>query len=175
MGIKDDFSVRYNDKYSELILGEEITKVIKKDPIIVCIGTDKCIGDSLGPLVGSLLKRDNLPIEVYGTLIDPIHAINIDRKIRYIKMRHPSSFILAIDACIGSKKEVGKIYVRNSPVSPGKGVGKKMKSIGDVSLVGMVDSDEKDLKTSLYNIRLGFIMEMAEKIVESIKIAYDVK
>lgn len=173
MGIKNDFNVRYDDKYSEIILGENLAEFIRKDPVIVCIGTDKCIGDSLGPLVGSLLKRDKIPVTVYGTLSDPIHALNIDRKIKYIKMRHPFSFIIAIDACIGNKKEVGRIYVREGPVFPGKGVGKEIKSIGDVSLVGMVDSTENDLKTSLYNIRLGFVMDIAEKIVGSIKMAYE--
>jgi len=173
MGIKKDFSVMYDDKYSEFMLGENLAEFIKRDPVIVCIGTDKCIGDSLGPLVGSLLKRDNIPITVYGTLSDPIHALNINRKINYIKMRHPMSFIIAIDACIGDKKEVGRIYVREGPVFPGKGVGKEIKSIGDISLVGMVDSTENDLKKSLYNIRLGFVMDMAEKIVKSIKMACD--
>ena len=35
---------------------------------IVCIGTDKCIADSLGPLVGTMLTKNNICIDVYGTL-----------------------------------------------------------------------------------------------------------
>ncbi len=40
------------------ILSEELTKVIKdnRDIVILCIGTDRSTGDSLGPLVGYKLK-----------------------------------------------------------------------------------------------------------------------
>ena len=57
-------------------ISEGIKKFITKDTVIVCIGTDKCIGDCLGPLVGTLLKDNLLPLPVYGTISNPVHALN---------------------------------------------------------------------------------------------------
>lgn len=177
MGEEKSISVKYNGKFAYNTLGKGLSKYIDNDPVIVCIGTDKCIGDSLGPMVGTLLLRDNLPFRVYGTLRNPIHALNINKKLAYIRIRHPFSYIIAIDACIGDKNEIGNIYLRNSPVFPGKGVGKEIKSVGDISIVGMVDSEESDIKYSLYQLRLGFVMDMAETIVKGLRKAllYNIK
>ena len=44
-------------------------------PIIVCIGTDAVIGDSLGPLVGSMLKGLlKGKTYIFGTVESPITA-----------------------------------------------------------------------------------------------------
>lgn len=58
-------------------LYNELKPIVKsKRPIIfLCIGTDRCTGDSLGPLIGhklKFLKRKNFYI--YGTLENPIHS-----------------------------------------------------------------------------------------------------
>ncbi|WP_369323971.1 DUF1256 domain-containing protein [Methanosarcina mazei] len=51
---------------------------------------------------------------------------------------------------------------------PGKGVGKKLPSVGNISIVGIVDSLKNDTNIALHNIRLSFVMEMAEVIVDSL-------
>ena len=57
--------------------------------VIVCIGTDRSTGDSLGPLVGTLLsektENSSSSFHVYGTLDDPIHAMNLQEKLNEIK------------------------------------------------------------------------------------------
>ncbi|NSJ87437.1 DUF1256 domain-containing protein [Blautia hansenii] len=46
--------------------------------VILCIGSDRITGDSLGPLVGHSLSRFSLPhARVYGTLDRPVHALNL--------------------------------------------------------------------------------------------------
>ena len=67
-------------------IAEFLKKYIKPQTIIVCIGTDKCIGDCLGPLVGTLLKENSFPIPIYGTLANPIHALNLEKSIYEIKI-----------------------------------------------------------------------------------------
>ena len=70
---------------SELNLGQV-------PPVILCIGTDRMIGDSLGPLVGSLLARKRKArLLVYGTLSQPVHALNLDETLNEIKKKHPCS------------------------------------------------------------------------------------
>ena len=38
------------------MLSSIIKDVIDENTVIVCIGTDRAIGDALGPLVGTMLK-----------------------------------------------------------------------------------------------------------------------
>lgn len=153
----------------------EIASFLKdyiKDAIIVCIGTDKCIGDCLGPLIGTSLKEHNLPIPVYGTLEFPIHALNITTEIAKIKNSHPNSLIIAIDACLGDSSAIGELFVRNESLKPGKGVGKTLPSVGDFSIIGIVDSSSKTDLFSNRAIRLNLIMDISKVLTNAILTSY---
>lgn len=164
-------SVNYMDKSAPIALGNALRPFINDSTVIVCIGTDKCIGDSLGPIVGSLLKKEGFPLTIYGTLDYPIHAVNLQDKLKTIKKLHPSKFIIAVDACLGNKDNIGKVQLKLGPIHPGKGVGKKLASVGNISIVGVVDALNRNNNITLHNIRLGFIMKMAETIVEGFRYA----
>ena len=145
-------------------LVNEIKEHINTNLIIVCIGTDKCIGDCLGPLVGTILKEDNFPLPVYGTLSEPIHALNIDERLNEIKKLHPNAHIIGIDACLGNEEDIGDIRVRNHAISPGKGVGKELPEVGETSIIGIVDTSEYSDLFFSRSIRLSFVMDMAKSI-----------
>jgi putative sporulation protein YyaC len=145
---------------------------INKDTIIVCIGTDRCIGDCLGPLVGTLLKSKNFPLPVYGTISDPIHALNIDKKLNEIKLLHPDNNIIGIDACLGDSDSIGEIQARDYPVHPGKGVGKSLPNVGDTSIIGIVDSNDNDEIFNSNNIRLNLVLSMAKVITHALIHSY---
>lgn len=160
--------VHYKDKIAPSQLTEYIEPFYKNKVLIVCIGTDKCIGDSLGPLVGTLLRKRKFPFPVFGTLDDPIHALNLNEKIEFITRYYPLHRIIAIDACLGEKEHVGNIQIRSKPIYPGKGVGKKLPSVGDLSIIGIVDGIKTYKSLSLHSVRLSFIMHMAEVIVDGL-------
>lgn len=140
--------------------------------VIVNIGTDRSIGDSLAPMVGTILIQNNCPLKVYGTLQNPIHALNLKENIDKIKNKHPNAKIIAIDACLGEEKEIGSILVRDYPINPGKGVGKTLPQVGDISIVGIVEKEDTPIWLENKNIRLGFIYEMANTINEIIIHSY---
>ena len=160
--------IHYDNHNSYMEISYRIKKYIKEDTIIICIGTDKCIGDCLGPLVGSLLVDNNLPIPVFGTLKSPIHALNIKEKLNYINKLHPNSFIIGIDACLGDENSIGEIHIRDYSIRPGKGVGKSLPEVGNISIIGIVDSSDSSILFTNRSIRLYFIMEMAKVISESL-------
>ena len=148
-----------------LVIDEETGEnYIKPQTIIVCIGTDKCIGDCLGPLVGTLLKENSFPIPIYGTLANPIHALNLEKSIYEIKRIYPCSTIIGIDACLGDTNSIGEIHVRDFPIHPGKGVGKMLPDVGDVSIIGIIDSSDNSEFFTSRSIRLNLIFEMAKVI-----------
>ncbi|NLW48971.1 MAG: spore protease YyaC [Firmicutes bacterium] len=138
--------------------------------IILCIGTDRSTGDSLGPLVGSKLKAmdcmENVPI--YGTLDEPVHAVNLPKNIKTITDEYPNSFILAVDACLGRTESVGYISIKEGPLQPGTGVNKSLPAIGDLHIVGIVNVGGFMEYMVLQNTRLSLVMKMAEIISEGI-------
>ncbi|SHE67351.1 spore protease YyaC [Clostridium fallax] len=148
---------------------------INKNTVIVCIGTDKCIGDCLGPLVGTFLTNSSFELPVYGTISSPIHALNLNTKISEILKNHKNSSIIGVDACLGDSSSIGEIHVRNIPIHPGKGVGKALPEVGDTSIIGIVDSsDNAEIFTSR-SIRLNLIFDLANVISEGIISSYNLK
>lgn len=167
--------VNYNSPLCYYSIANFLKDYITDDTIIVCIGTDKCIGDALGPLVGTLLEEALFPLPVLGTLASPIHALNLDKRLKEISENYPKASIIAIDACLGDSNAIGEIHTRDEPIHPGKGVGKTLQSVGNASIIGIVDSsDSLELFTNR-PIRLNLIMEMAKVIRNGILHAYHLK
>lgn len=133
--------------------------------VFVCIGTDRSTGDSLGPLVGSLLEEKKLhSFFVYGTLDEPIHAVNLADKLREINTIHANPYVIGIDACLGRVKNVGIIQVGNGPVKPGAGVNKDLPAVGDIHITGIVNVSGFMEFFVLQNTRLNLVMKMAKTI-----------
>ncbi|MBU8881273.1 spore protease YyaC [Bacillus sp. FJAT-29790] len=145
------------------------TGISSRPVVFVCIGTDRSTGDSLGPLVGTLLEEKKpSPFFVYGTLEDPIHAVNLEEKLNEIKKRHFNSYIIGIDACLGRLKSVGFIQVGEGPVKPGAGVNKELPEVGHMHITGIVNVSGFMEFFVLQNTRLNLVMKMAKIIADGI-------
>lgn len=160
--------VHYKSSLAYYEIAEGIKDFINKDTVIVCIGTDKCIGDCLGPLVGTILEDNLFPLPVYGTISNPIHALNIDKRLAEINILHPNACIIGIDACLGESKSIGELHTRDYAIHPGKGVGKSLPDVGNYSIIGIVDSSDNADFFSSRSIRLALIMDMAKTISRAI-------
>lgn len=137
--------------------------------VFVCIGTDRSTGDSLGPLVGTLLEEKTLPsFFVYGTLDDPIHAVNLEEKLKLIKEKHFHPFIIGIDACLGRFKSVGMIEIGEGPVKPGAGVNKDLPAVGHIHMTGIVNVSGFMEFFVLQNTRLNLVLKMAKTMANAI-------
>ncbi|MFL0248542.1 spore protease YyaC [Candidatus Clostridium stratigraminis] len=152
-------------------LCNELYPIIKEErPIIfLCIGTDRSTGDSLGPLVGDKLKfmiREN--IFVYGNLESPVHAKNLCGIIEEIKLKHINPYIVAIDACLGSLQNIGKIFIEKKPLTPGAAMNKDLPAVGDLSVTGIVNMSGTLEFMVLQNTRLYTVMMLADIISKGI-------
>jgi putative sporulation protein YyaC len=137
--------------------------------VFVCIGTDRSTGDSLGPLVGSFLEEKDIPsFHVYGTLDEPIHAVNLDERLKQIMIKHHNPYIIGIDACLGKMKNIGVIQVGDGPVKPGAGVNKELPAVGDIHITGIVNVSGFMEFFVLQNTRLNLVMKMAKTIANGI-------
>ncbi|WP_221567501.1 spore protease YyaC [Alkalihalobacillus sp. TS-13] len=140
--------------------------------VIVCIGTDRSTGDSLGPLVGTKLKaKHSAHYEVYGTLEEPVHAVNLEERLEEIKGKHLNPFIIGIDACLGKLSSVGMVSLGEGPVKPGAAVKKQLPPVGDIHLTGIVNVSGFMEYFVLQNTRLNLVMKMADLIAEGIYLA----
>ncbi|WP_147535999.1 spore protease YyaC [Bacillus marasmi] len=137
--------------------------------VFVCIGTDRSTGDSLGPLVGTFLEEKVIsPFFVYGTLENPIHAVNLKEQLNAIHEKHADPFIIGIDACLGRLKSVGVIQIAEGPVKPGAGVNKDLPEVGDIHITGIVNVSGFMEFFVLQNTRLNLVLKMAKTIANGI-------
>lgn len=62
---------------------------------VMCIGSDRSTGDSLGPLIGYKLSKFAFNnVFIYGSLNNPINAVNLEFAITFIKNFHSNPYIL---------------------------------------------------------------------------------
>lgn len=164
--------VAYDAPDARTRLAKAIAHVIASLPadpnrlLLACIGSDRCTGDALGPLVGSKLLRLGVPAErVAGSLAEPLHAGNL---VQFLAARDPLLPVLAIDACLGSPHHVGTIAVGYGPLHPGAAVQKRLPPVGDLYLTATVNIRGPFDQMVLQHTRLYLVDAMADVIAAAL-------
>ncbi|MDV4150816.1 spore protease YyaC [Clostridium sp. AL.422] len=144
-----------------------------KQIIFICIGTDRCTGDSLGPLIGYKLKKffkalSKYNIFIYGSLESPIHSQNIVDITNKIKSNFKDPYIIAIDSCLGKINNIGKIFIDEKPIFPGLALNKELPPVGNLSITGIVNISGNYEFLILQNTRLFTVMSLADCISNGI-------
>ena len=166
-------NIHHKDEGAILFLGRELFRMIvdsKKnyqEIKFICIGTDRIIGDSFGPFVGSLIKKDiKNRYQIFGDLECNVNALNVER---INEENKKDSLIIAIDAAttrnIGS---IGNISISSESLRPGSGVGKEISPVGDISIRGIIGLNRTGLSFDLNLISLNMVYEMAQIASSSI-------
>ncbi|MTK12124.1 MAG: DUF1256 domain-containing protein [Clostridiaceae bacterium] len=160
-------SVHYKNKMASKILAEKLKEIlIENDKVLIlCVGTSKYMCDCLGPSLGTLLKDIRIPLNIFGTLQDPIHFLNAKDKIKEISRKLPDYKVICIDACLGDS--VGYIHIKNGSIIPGLGIGKTHDPMGDFSMEVVIEDQRKSKKIMKLPITLEYIMNMAFVIRDS--------
>ena len=136
------------------VLREKTNSLELSKLIFLCIGTDKIIGDSFGPLVGYKLQKlyqNESNIEVIGTLNNIISMKNISKIIDNIYSTYEEPFLIAIDAAFSNKKSIGERIVSEKRMNIGGSFNRNSFYVGNMSIKGVVS---KDLKNPRYNFKL---------------------
>lgn len=160
-------SVDVNDTLCEEKLQKGLKLLIGgKKLVVLCIGCQKVVGDSLGPLVGTkLVETLSSDTIVYGMLDSNINARNLMIVSNMIKALHPDRTLLAIDAALGKQGEVGSIQVYTHGLYPGSATNKNLPCIGDISIIGVVNQKVCAFELSmLYTAKSITVNTMAQKI-----------
>lgn len=159
--------LKQKEKYN-IFVKELKSKIDNNDKkiLVMCIGSNKIIGDSFGPLVGTNLNKllkDNNKVNVLGNMENPINAKNIGQYIYNIK----NCYVIAIDSAIAEKEFVGEVFVNKDKMTLGKGVEKNILQIGDISIKCCVTKNKYnniDNLKSLQKVSERFIEDKAHMV-----------
>lgn len=145
---------------------------VRNLPVVVCIGSDLAIGDSLGPIVGSMLKfkTQGLGVFIYGTLAAPVTAKEIRYMRTFLKETHRNNPVIAVDAAVGDSGDIGLIKINNTPLMPGAGANKQLGALGDISIMGVVAEKSVANYGLLNTTRLNLVYSMAEIISNGLSV-----
>lgn len=142
---------------------------LSKKPVIVCVGTTSVVGDSLGPRVGDLLVyRYDVDAFVYGKSSLPVNGVNYDKYISHIRKHHTDSVIIAIDACLGAKDEIGSIKYTFGGLRAGAALNKNLDKIGHLTILGIVAERCANNLESLMKAERTLVEEMSEAIAKKV-------
>ncbi|CFW98972.1 Protein of unknown function DUF1256 [Syntrophomonas zehnderi OL-4] len=144
----------------------------ERDIVYLCIGTDRATGDCLGPIVGTRLLSMSPRFHVYGSLENPVHAVNLVKTIQEIKATHVNPLIAAIDASLGNTKRIGYINVKSGGLKPGTALNKDLPVVGDFHISAVVNVAGFLEQMVLQNTRLFLVYRMAEIIYRSLYTAH---
>ena len=137
--------------------------------VFLCIGTDRVTGDCLSPFVGQKLSSySGTVFSVYGTLFQPVHALNLTDIYQHIQTHHPNALIIAIDASLGEKKHLGYVTIGNGALYPGAAIHKQLPSVGHIHITGIVNVSGVLEQLTLQTTRLSTVIFLADKIVQGI-------
>lgn len=144
----------------------------KYAPVIICVGSDKISGDSLGPITGSMLiKKLALPqIFVLGSLESTVTAKEVNYLNTFVKQTYKKRLIICVDSAVGAYSDVGAIKISDSSLMPGSGVNKKTEKIGDVSIQGVVAEKGLLSRTALAEVRMSMVYKMSDIISQALAI-----
>ncbi len=169
----------YKNKYNEFVKSFK-TNIYSLDRrysnyIFLCIGTDKVMGDAFGPLVGKflseLIENDYENIFIEGTLDNPISYINIDDRLNKIYRIYDNPCLIVVDSALSNDEDIGNIIVKKGKTNLGMGLNKKMYSVGELSVNGIIAKDYKIPKYNFYNLQnisLNFVINFAELVANGI-------
>ena len=153
-----DFSLRFKMQFENIF--------VRRDIVFLCIGTDKITGDSLGPYIGTQLKKRGLC--VYGCLGNTVNATNLTAAAVKILREHKDPFIIAVDACLGRREHVGYASLSTEKLRAGAGVNKTLLPVGNIAVTGIVTEFGTDSFTRLMNVPADNIKKMGNAMTEAL-------
>lgn len=168
-----------NDSQTPLLFGQDLLSLINthrklSQPIVIlCIGTDRATGDCLGPLLGSYLASQRTNALILGSLVEPVHAVNLDSILEYIYNTYEDPFIIAIDACLGTKEHIGYITLETGGLYPGESTNKSLPCVGNIAITGIVNRAVSSNFFVLQSTRLHTVITLSNVISKGICFALE--
>lgn len=140
---------------------------MKRETVVICIGSDRVSGDMLGPLVGSALREEyKLPCPVYGWVGESVNGLNLEQYLDMVRARHKDCLVIAVDAALGKQEDVGKVRLKRGGIKAGGALERKGEKIGDLGVIGVVAGERPP--TEVYAALLAVPFSLVESLAARI-------
>ncbi len=144
------------------------------DVVILCVGTNKLIGDSIGPVVGQKLKEEKMKekICVYGDLKESINFKNAKTVIENVFKTYQKPFIITIDSALGTQTMISKIVVNKGIIRIGKSLGRSICYPSHITIKGVVGENKNTYEDNikiLNEVEPELIWNLSDIMVDGIK------
>lgn len=144
------------------------------DVVILCIGTNKLIGDSIGPVVGQKLKKEKMKekVCVYGDLKESINFKNAKTVLEKIFKSYEKPFIITIDSALGTEQMINKIVVNKGIIRIGKSLGRSICYPSHITIKGVVGENKNTYDDNikiLNEVEPELIWNLSNIMVDGIK------
>lgn len=140
----------------------------EREIAVLCIGSVDCVGDALGPLVGSELEA--FGARVFGTLDAPVHARELAAALQRIREGGADPVVIAVDACVGPRAEIGNVECWQGSLRAGLALGKPLPEAGDIAVVGIVGADSPANFTTLRHAPLPTVVRLSKAIGQALAV-----
>lgn len=165
--------IHYKERNAAVHLCKSLTLLFRaageRPLVFVCIGTIKAIGDALGPMIGTLLQDSELKnTHIYGTIKEPVHALNLQDTMQEIHEKYNHPFIVAVDASLGHLHHIGYIQLLEGPLFPGNSMKKPLPQVGDIHIKGIVNTIGPYNYMMLQNANEKSVRNMAKTITTAL-------
>lgn len=149
--------------------------------IFLCVGTDKIIGDAIGPIVGTKLEKGlqqndtsdrGKNINIYGKIGNTLNFKNAYGLLSYMKKQYKNPFIITIDAALSENGKVGEIVVNEGKIELGNSLGRCIEWDSHINIKGVVgnySNNPKENIETLKNVQVHSAMTMSQNIYQGIQ------
>ncbi len=165
---------RYYKFIRELEVGAKDLNHIYSNVIILCIGTKKVLGDSVGPLVGENIKYlENEYIKIYGVLEHTINFNNAKNIIGDIYKNFDNPYIITIDSALGSKENMGQVILNKGYIKIGKALEKSICFYSNLNIKCVVGKNTNSMVNNLVELKnvdieeINNIVQIVSKGIEN--------
>lgn len=163
------------DRYNQFVqVLERKLKVEKgKKIIFLCVGSNKVIGDSFGPVVGSKLSEKlekNGNIKIIGNMLKPIYKQNLKSTLNIVN-KIENKYLILIDSAVSENEYVGNIFISDNSIEFGKSIGSGIKALGDINIKAGVCSNLYNSNKNFYqlkNVSKELINELSDIVSKGI-------
>lgn len=138
--------------------------------VILCVGTNKLMGDSVGPIVGQKLTRllnnkDN--IKIYGSMKQTLNLKNAKQILEEINNQYTKPFIITIDAALGPKERIETIFISNGKIKIGGALGHEIEYFSHINIKAIVGEYQKNIQKNfdtLNGIQRKSVQQLSNQI-----------
>ena len=147
------------------VLEKEINNNYNYQKVFLCVGTNKCIGDSLGPRVGEILlrkiKQNN--IYIFGNIEQNVTYNNINIILEKIYNKIINPYLIIIDSALSDREYIGNIIINKKNMTIGSGLNKNDYQLGNLSIKGIVGENQN---SSINNFNT--LSHVSKKLIEKL-------